>query len=334
MTSYFNKLISNIRDDLSQENLMRNIINPLTPYFLCDHFFGHEGKRNWKFDYFNDKNDLIMNLNFSKIKNYDIVQCDVNYLNKFVDYILPKLKTKIILFTSQATFPAVKKGISVDKILASENVLLWVSQNPLFLDNEKIMGFPYGIFINHLLQYTEVLLEEDNIDKTVNINLLNINKNTNPTREIFPDKPKLNIKDYYREIKKSKYVLSPIGDRDDCFRHYECIGLETYPISNVSEPFKSIFGSNMIYMSAEEMLKAYNKNKIDHEYTIPNKDLISSEYYKDLLYERINNIKSTTNYKEINDESINDIIIPDIDFKIYNPNFRSRSIALIKAFRR
>ena len=37
--TYFEKLIENIKNDKSEFNLLNQIINPFSPYFLCNHFF-------------------------------------------------------------------------------------------------------------------------------------------------------------------------------------------------------------------------------------------------------------------------------------------------------
>jgi hypothetical protein len=87
-------------------------------------------------------------------------------------------------------------------------------------------------------------------------------------------------------------MLSPIGDRDDCYRHYECIGVKTIPMSNVSEYYRHIFTDNMYYCDIDTMIESLRTNIVNFEYREPNQDLLSFEYHKDIIYKRIEKIRS------------------------------------------
>lgn len=78
---------------------------------------------------------------------------------------------------------------------------------------------------------------------------------------------------------EGKFILSPIGDRDDCYRHYEAIGVGTIPVSNINPFYKNIFSNNMIYTNIDEMVNMIDKESINYIYQEPNKDLICFEYY-------------------------------------------------------
>ena len=104
---------------------------------------------------------------------------------------------------------------------------------------------------------------------------------------------KIKLEDYYLKMAESKYVISPIGDRDDCYRHYEAIGLGCIPISNINkELYGSIFEDSMYYCDINEMInifKGTTENKLN--YKTPNKDLICLDYYRDLITTIINKLK-------------------------------------------
>jgi hypothetical protein len=101
---------------------------------------------------------------------------------------------------------------------------------------------------------------------------------------------RLSYTDFYEKLSEAKYVISPIGDREDCYRHYEAIGLGTIPISNVNDLYKNIFGNNMYYCDVNEMISIINNDNIEDTYVEPNKDLICFHYYKDKIYSIINNM--------------------------------------------
>jgi hypothetical protein len=48
-----------------------------------------------------------------------------------------------------------------------------------------------------------------------------------------PSGEKMEYVEYLQMMHRSQYVLSPNGDRTDCFRHYEAIGLGTVPITEL-----------------------------------------------------------------------------------------------------
>lgn len=277
--NYFDNLINNISIYNNIDYLLRNIINPFSQYFICDHFISDEVHK-YKLNV-SDKNDILKTKQINGIKNYDIIACQVNYFKYFHDKILPQLNVKIILITGQNHLPQINKCIESDNILLSDKILVWFAQNPIYIQSKKYIPFPYGIHHESLLLYANKLLKKP-IDKSININHLYCKK-THKCRELLPIKTPMNQNQFYDEIIKSKFMLSPIGDRDDCFRHYECIGLGTIPISNLSKFYIPLFNNNMIYMNIEDMCKIYLNQTINKPYFIPNKNMIVSQYYYDII---------------------------------------------------
>jgi hypothetical protein len=58
-------------------------------------------------------------------------------------------------------------------------------------------------------------------------------------RKNVPSGPKLNLTEYYDEIANHRFLLSPNGDRPECYRIYEALGLGTIPITEL--PFQLYF---------------------------------------------------------------------------------------------
>jgi hypothetical protein len=169
--------------------------------------------------------------------------------------------------------------------------LLWVSQNPIYENTSKYAAFPYGIDCHRLGIYSE-MLKMSQTTKINNIATLPINNATNVYRKKLPVLPIISTYDFYIELKKAKFILSPIGDRDDCYRHYEAIGLGAIPISNVGHLYRSIFGNSMYYCNIDEMVTIMNRQYIDTEYTEPDKNLICFNYFADIVRKAISeNIK-------------------------------------------
>ena len=93
------------------------LINAYSLTYMCDHYYQTE------YPLIN-KNDLMINKDLSKIKDYDIIHCEVIFLNEFFYEILEKIDKKIILTTGKWHLPQVAKSELTEKILQHKNVLL------------------------------------------------------------------------------------------------------------------------------------------------------------------------------------------------------------------
>ena len=303
MSNLFKNIIS-----LKDQNYIKHIVTPITPYLLCNHFVSTEiHKSSKKYVHYKldiKANDLLKNKNYNNIKNYDIVQVQVDHFDFFYDKILPiivKNKIKIILITSQYHLPQLNRNNKTDNCVNHENILLWVSQNPIYpLTYEKYLAFPYGIHHNNLEQYMNYVKLNNKINK--NIEILNQNSSThkhlpaNHIRKVYNifgtnSGPRINYLQFLQNIEGAKFVISTAGDRDDCYRHYECIGLNAIPVSNIGGDYVNIFGNNMIYSNATEMIEMINEKTVKYEYVEPNRDIITVQYWVEKMNEKIDKIK-------------------------------------------
>ena len=289
--TYFEKLVQTLRDDSSYDTILKNIVNVFSPYYLCQHFIGDEA---WKWGILSrlppGKNDLNSTNNLSVIQDYDIIQCQLKFFPHFVMNILPSIHKKVVLITSQFEQQEFARNEFTDLVLNHPNVVLWISTNPIYEASEKYMPFPFGFSPFNLSVYTNILLNTEEITKTDEWTHMHLSP-TNPCRDLLPKGEKYSEEEFYHNIQKSRFMISPIGDRDDCYRHYECIGLKTIPISNVSKYYADIFKEDMYYCDIQKMIEIIETNKIDYEYREPNRDLISYEYHKDRVYKRIQSLK-------------------------------------------
>ena len=295
---YFSKLIENIQRDKDKNNLFMNIINPFSTYLLCDHFIGSELKElNIKVPIF--KNDLLVTNNTNIIRDYDILFVESVRFDIFIEIFLPRIKKKIVLITGYWQWPQIYKSEKTDYVLNHPNILLWISQNPIYQNHSKFIPFPYGICHYNLTKYADQLLYGftdygpyvEN-DKTKKVEFLPIQNGTNPCRSKLPVLEKMKPEEFYKKMSEAQFLLSPIGDRDDCYRHYECIGLGTIPISNIGETYKPIFGENMYYCDIEQMVSILDTGIIDCSYSMPNRDIICYEYHRDIVFNRIDELRN------------------------------------------
>lgn len=279
---YFSQMINNIKGKCSTKNLLRNVINPSSPYFICDYCISNE----CKIIEIPLKNILKMN-ELPDFQENDIIQCQVDFLDYFIDNILPNIKTKIILITSQRNLPQIHQSTKTDELLNHPNILLWISQNPIYPESDKYHPFPFGIDHKKINIFCSKLFSINK--KEIFVNNLYFS-DTHPSRKSLQKGPKYHPEKYYDTLKMSKFLISPIGDRDDCYRHYECIAFETIPISNISENYKSIFGENMLYKNTKELRNIIESGKLKEKYSPPNRNLICLSYYVNIINEKLQNL--------------------------------------------
>jgi len=293
---------------LKNINPVEHLITPLAPYFICNHFISTEIHRSGsKYIDMNlelKANDLIKNKNYNDIKNFEIIQVQVDLFGYFYYEILPiiiKNNTKVIIITSQWHLPQIQRNHQTDDLLNNSNIILWISQNPIYTNNEKYMAFPYGICHLNINNYVNFIkLNDVNSDK--NIHILNQYASVhshlpnNHIRKMFDIFGKNSGKTYtYTEFLKnilnSEFVISTSGDRDDCYRHYECIGLNAIPVSNINNGYKDIFEDNMVYSNAEEMINMINTNIVNYNYKKPNRDILTISYWVNKINQKIDLLK-------------------------------------------
>jgi hypothetical protein len=163
------------------------------------------------------------------------------------------------------------------------------------------MAFPYGICHHNIKDYVN-FIKSNNMKTDKNIKILNQyagahdHLHNNHIRKMFDvfgknsGKGFVNYTEFLTNILNSEFVISTSGDRDDCYRHYECIGLNAIPVSNINDGYKDIFGDNMIYSNAEEMINMINKNIVNYNYKKPNRDILTISYWICKIYQTINTI--------------------------------------------
>jgi hypothetical protein len=162
------------------------------------------------------------------------------------------------------------------------------------------MAFPYGICHHNINEYVK-FLTSCNTDKTTH--LLNQyaaahdhlpRHHIRKQFDVFGKKSgnHLTYTEFLTNIAHSEFVISTSGDRDDCYRHYECIGLNAIPISNIKDGYKDIFGENMIYSNAQEMIQFLN-NRVQIPYQQPNRDMVTISYWVLALDEKMRKIETS-----------------------------------------
>lgn len=215
----------------------------LTPYSGCalaDHVF-HDGDC--------CRHNARALTNAAHIRNMDIVYVEHSALKRFTRSILPSTRSRFILISgkfgkgSDLTY-GYRDPATIERIIKSKAVLHWFTMNPWF-SHPKVSGWPYGII--HTKEYCEALSRPP-LERTAGIFRSHVETSGRPWRIGVPSGPTLNIADYYKQLASHTYVISPNGDRPDCYRNYEALGLGTHPVTELNPAHFTFFaGSGLLF---------------------------------------------------------------------------------------
>ena len=273
------------------QSLLPHFVNPFLPVLLCDWHYGgvpdtFGGDSTWS--------SLVTNpLNTSNIRNVhpcDSICVDVTAFESFVSEILPLLEVKFLLFTHRWCLPPLSKSTLTDAVRAHRNVAHWFAQNPLYVENERYSAFPYGIEPAMLETFGEAFLafHQGGKQKLQTLEQLHLSA-SHPSRhrliarsEAASKHARLKGRAFYEKIANTRFLISPHGDRPDCYRHWEAIGLGAIPVANInSSLYGPLFGNDMIYMDeADQMLQLLdNPGQLQSRYIEPRSQRVLTAFW-------------------------------------------------------
>jgi hypothetical protein len=224
-----------------------------------------------------------INFEPNKFKENDIVFLNLDFFNEFISIIAeipPKVKFILITHNSDKCFTEnhyilikdiINKIYAINTIFNNENVItIPIGFRDMPLNTIPIIKSCNKIFKKEILIYMNFEIIT-NIKKRITCFNYFINFNW------ITSKSKLSIEDFYNDIKKSKYILSPEGTGIDCHRIYESIYFDAIPI------VKSSSMNNFYKDLPVIIIKEWSD--ITEEFLISNYD----RYYKNLILWKLEN---------------------------------------------
>jgi hypothetical protein len=180
----------------------------------------------------------------------DTVYVNFKGLWDFSQNVLPKLNVSITLITGQfhKTRTDMMSTHFVQTLLDHPLIAKWFCQSidnyvPFVLTNHsKFAPWPFGVQHvpytpyqpNPLPIFKQAFFQHLHTPKTKGIMIGYVSNETNPERaKITPSGPKLNLSDYYDDLAQHQFIISPNGDRPECYRHYEAIALGAIPLTQL-----------------------------------------------------------------------------------------------------
>jgi len=263
-----------------------------------------------------------------KIEKGDVVYVITDLVERFFNEIHPKITERYILITGRTDKPLENVNRFIDN-----KIITWYSSN-LNDDNPKLVGIPLGMQNPHWRRVNNPegnirLIQEINdetIEKESGV-LMAFQPHTNPSvrQPIFNqlkekdfvtvknyDNSKRGIddfqKEYYREIRKHKFVVCPWGAGFDCHRNWETWSLGTYPIIKKHLSMENFYDMPAWFI---DDWSEVTKNNMDEKY----RDI---EFKME--YQLNNNYNELVNLRKINSDFWVDMINKDRTFIKYIDN--------------
>ena len=163
-------------------------------------------------------------------------------MQQFVHEILDGISSNIVIISGQTHHVPTVPNAIIGKLLNNTHVMKWFCQNlPVYggedTNHPKISPFPYGLkekerhgwnsFEDYKHVFFESLTNHTITNKSKFIFAGPLGKTTEERASIPQTTEELQPRDFFMKMAESKYILSPNGDRPECYRTYEAIGLGT-----------------------------------------------------------------------------------------------------------
>lgn len=216
-------------------------------------------------------------------------------MQQFVDEVLDEIPCNIFIISGQTHIVPKIADETLHKLLNHTHVTHWFAHNlPVYGGTNpyhpKISPFPYGlketegngklIFESYKRVFFRSILNKTATDKTTFIYAGPLGKTQPGRRKIKQSSTDLPPEEYFMNMAKSHYILSPNGDRPDCHRHYEAIGLGTIPITELDPVlFRHLADGPAVYNIKDWKLSSLGM-KLDPKPTV-NRNLVREDYWMD-----------------------------------------------------
>lgn len=242
----------------------------------------------------------------------DTVYVPFTRVEHFVTNLLPGINKPIVVLSGQWYLVNALKDGTIQRLLDHSSVVAWFCQNldvyaANFTRHPKVFPFPYGSFdapFRHLytkrLQFLEYATAARQQQRTTVVGLhLGYFGGTSADRAGIPKGPKKQpTMEYYESLASSRYIFSPNGDRPECYRHFEAIGLGAIAITQMNPwTYRHLTGS-VIFNNSDWNVTRWNTTTTtamllteDDGAVVPKapiRDMIYQDYWKGYVEQQVN----------------------------------------------
>ncbi len=239
------------------------------------------------------------------MRDGDVIFVKSDYVEQFAKDIFPKLQKRFILITHNSDYSRPTEPKSL-QMLRHSKLIHWFAQNAAIL-HPKLTAIPIGLENRHynksgkieaiepFLRNLQPFYDPTNEDDGEKPNLVYVNFSPNHNKKfrmraksVFekigtsPDK-RLNQNDFWSEIKRSKFVLSPPGNGVDCHRTWESILLGAIPIVANSTSFQPLFDVSPVYVKSDWSAPAEASELLNFKLAVKSRKVLLAQYWFDII---------------------------------------------------
>ncbi len=180
----------------------------------------------------------ISDLDVNEIKKYNIIFVYTHFLENFFDKFYNHLKNDTVIISHNSDARVDEKFF---KYLEGNKIKKWYCQNR-FIIHDKLVSLPIGLANSQWPHGTQALItkvKDLNLEKEILV-YKNFDKSTNRDARFhcdtvtsingIPMGSQTSNEEYWMNIAKSAFVISPPGNGIDCHRIWECLYLKAMPV--------------------------------------------------------------------------------------------------------
>ena len=219
------------------------------------------------------------------IKDGDLVFIQTHLVPYFVKHIHPKIEVSYFLVSHKSDCVVDERFID---FINDSKLVKWFAQN-VNIKHEKVVPIPIGIPIKYWLFHYRTK-NMDLIEKVkrmdfrrkntayLNVRVHTCEKERNCVRDFFQPQRfvtapgKRNYRNYLKDLKKSRFCISPSGNGIDCWRTWEALMMGSIPIVCPYEKYteRRVVGDEFLYEDLPvirvKFWSAVNQSFLDKEY--------------------------------------------------------------------
>ena len=167
--------------------------------------------------------------NASQLEDNDTIFVPFSAINRFLENIMGEIRCNVCIISGMTQHTPPVSNAYIGLLLSSPQLIRWFAQNlPIYGGEDprhpKVSPWPYGLKETGnkgrltLNAYKQVLFSNSSVGKDVTVYAGPMG-NTVSSREKIPRDRSLHPHEYFTRVAKSRYLLSPNGDRPECYRH-------------------------------------------------------------------------------------------------------------------
>jgi len=234
-----------------------------------------------------------------QLGDHDTVFVPTTDVGSFVEEVLGSLAADIVVISGRTAKAPVPDSAAVSRLLNHPRILHWFCQNtPLYVPHDprhpKLSPFPYGLKESGKAVLPQPPGEKVQEFRAAFLGALGKEKTDfifagplgttggwrGNTRKGIPKSGMMTPSVYFERMANSRYVLSPDGDRPECYRHYEAIGLGAVPITELDPySFRHLAPAHTVFNNTEWNVRALEK-KLDRTPKV-DKNMVFEGYWQD-----------------------------------------------------